>query len=157
VLPSGSSIPSIYAPSGNTARSRSISRLSVTSASSNAAGAGRTSDSHFADAAEHLAGAFAYGHTDETDCEQQSIDISQPDMKTIAISIDEGTLEKVDQLVERSARLRNRSTAIRLAIREFAERELKRQSDDREREILHRHRRRLARQARALVREQARP
>ncbi len=78
-------------------------------------------------------------------------------MKTIAISIDEGTLEKVDQLVRSSARLRNRSTTIRLAIREFAERELQRQSEEQEREILRHHRRRLARQARVLVREQARP
>ena len=78
-------------------------------------------------------------------------------MKTIAISIDEGTLEKVDELIESSPRLRNRSTAIRLAIREFAERELQRQSEEREREILRRHHRRLARQARVLVREQARP
>lgn len=78
-------------------------------------------------------------------------------MKTIAISIDTTTLEKVDRLVRTSSRLPNRSTAIRLAIREFAERELQRQSEAREREILHRHRQRLTRQARVLVREQARP
>lgn len=77
-------------------------------------------------------------------------------MKTIAISIDEGTLEKVDRLVAQSDSLRNRSSAIRLAIREFAERELQRHVEEREREILRKNRGLLARQARVLVREQAR-
>lgn len=77
-------------------------------------------------------------------------------MKTIAISIDEQTLEKVDRLVRQSPRLRTRSSAIRIALREFAERELQRQTEEREQAILRKHRRVLARQARALVREQAR-
>jgi Arc/MetJ-type ribon-helix-helix transcriptional regulator len=77
-------------------------------------------------------------------------------MKTIAIPIDEVTLDKVDRLVAQSERLRNRSSAIRLALREFAERELQRQTEEREGAILRKHRGRLARQARMLVREQAR-
>ena len=78
-------------------------------------------------------------------------------MKTIAISMDEATLERVDDLVGTSGHLRNRSAVVRLAVREFAERELRRQEEEREREVLRRNRRRLERQSRALVREQARP
>jgi Arc/MetJ-type ribon-helix-helix transcriptional regulator len=77
-------------------------------------------------------------------------------MKTIAITIDEYTLEKVDALVAASSRMRNRSAAIRQAIQEFAERELRRQAEERERGILRQHRRRLAGEARGLVRTLAR-
>lgn len=77
-------------------------------------------------------------------------------MKTIAISIDKGTLESVDELVAESDRLRSRSAVIRMAVQEFAERERQRQIEERERAILRQHRRRLARQARALIADQAR-
>lgn len=77
-------------------------------------------------------------------------------MKTIAITIDEDTLGKVDELVAASDHMPNRSAAIRQAIREFAERELRRQGEERERVVLRKHRRRLASEARALVRVQAR-
>jgi metal-responsive CopG/Arc/MetJ family transcriptional regulator len=75
-------------------------------------------------------------------------------MKTIAISIDETTLERVDEVVAKSPRLPNRSAVIRLAVREFADRELQRREEERERTILNKHRKRLERQARALVRAQ---
>jgi Arc/MetJ-type ribon-helix-helix transcriptional regulator len=77
-------------------------------------------------------------------------------MKTIAISIDEHTLRTVDQLVGASRVLRNRSVVVRIALREFAERERRRLVEERERAVLRKQRGRLARQARALVAEQAR-
>ena len=77
-------------------------------------------------------------------------------MKTIAITIDERTLESVDALVASSDRLRNRSAVIRTAIQEFAEREHRRREEERERQVFRKHRQRLARQARALIGSQAR-
>ena len=77
-------------------------------------------------------------------------------MKTIAITIDEHTLRTVDQLVGASPVLRNRSVVVRVALREFAERERRRLVEERERAVLRKQRGRLARQARALVAEQAR-
>ena len=77
-------------------------------------------------------------------------------MKTIAISIDESTLRCVDELIAHSEHLRNRSAVVRTAVREFAERERRRQTEEREREIFRKHRRRLSRQARALITDQAR-
>ena len=47
--------------------------------------------------------------------------------------------------------------AVRTAVREFAEHEQQRAIEAQEHEILHKHRKRLARQARALITEQARP
>ncbi len=77
-------------------------------------------------------------------------------MKTIAITIDEHTLKVLDELAAtRSAR--SRSALVRSAVREFAERERRRQAEEREHEILRRHRKRLAREARILIAEQARP
>ncbi len=78
-------------------------------------------------------------------------------MKTIAITIDERTLESVDDLIAHSQHLRNRSAVVRTAVREFTERERRRQTEERERAIIRTHRRRLSRQARALIAEQARP
>jgi len=81
-------------------------------------------------------------------------------MKTVAITIDEGTLRLLDKVAATAPRNRSRSTLIRAAVRDFAERERQRVIEDREREILHRHRTRLAqraRQARLLIAEQARP
>lgn len=78
-------------------------------------------------------------------------------MKTIAITIDETTLKRLDELAMASSRLRSRSALVRTAVREFLERERRREIETREHEVLHKHRRRLARQARALIAEQARP
>jgi metal-responsive CopG/Arc/MetJ family transcriptional regulator len=77
-------------------------------------------------------------------------------MKTIAISIDQKTLETVDHLVARSSHLRNRSAVVRAALRAFAEDELRRQTEERERAVLRKNRKRLSRQARALIAVQAR-
>lgn len=77
-------------------------------------------------------------------------------MTTIAISIDETTLKLLDELADRSSRHRNRSALVRAALREFAERGRKRGIEAKEREVFDKHRKRLARQARILIAEQAR-
>lgn len=78
-------------------------------------------------------------------------------MKTIVVTIDEMTLNLLDELAASSPRHRNRSALVRIALREFAERERKRKNELHESEVLHKHKKLLARQARALMAEQARP
>jgi metal-responsive CopG/Arc/MetJ family transcriptional regulator len=77
-------------------------------------------------------------------------------MKTIAVTIDETTLKLLDELTAASPQPCSRSALVRTAVREFAERERQRETEVREHEILRKHRKLLARQARALVAEQAR-
>ena len=76
-------------------------------------------------------------------------------MKTIAITIDEDMLKRIDRLVAINAAARNRSQMIRQAIQEFIARLERLAEEEHEREIFRRHRQRLARQADALVKEQA--
>ena len=79
-------------------------------------------------------------------------------MKTIAITIDEDVLERVDRLAGRRGEgRRSRSRVIRQAVREHVLRLERQAEDEREAAVVRRHRARLARQARALVREQAKP
>jgi len=79
-------------------------------------------------------------------------------MKTIAIAIDEPTLRSIEEIAKKSPqRARSRSQIIRKAIREFVTKEKQQVRESREREIFKRHRSRLARQARALISEQAKP
>jgi Arc/MetJ-type ribon-helix-helix transcriptional regulator len=81
-------------------------------------------------------------------------------MKTIAVSIDERTIELLDALVGMPGEgfdRRSRSAVVRAAVREFAERESRCRIEARESDILKRNRKRLGRQARALITEQARP
>ena len=73
-------------------------------------------------------------------------------MRTIAITIEDDVLERVDRLASK-----NRSKAIRQAVREYVVRLEQEAQDAREAAIVRRHRSRLARQARALVRAQAKP
>ena len=75
-------------------------------------------------------------------------------MRTIAITIDDDILKLLDEL---TAGRRTRSALVRAALREFAERERRRAVEEREREIFRSHRKQLAREARLLIREQARP
>lgn len=77
-------------------------------------------------------------------------------MKTIAITIDDETLERLERLEERPGG-RNRSRVIRLAVREYVARLERLAEQEREAAVIRRHRGRLARQARALVRVQAQP
>jgi metal-responsive CopG/Arc/MetJ family transcriptional regulator len=74
-------------------------------------------------------------------------------MKTIAVSIDEPTLEAVDRIA-RGGEKTNRSRVIREALGEFLERRERALREERERRVFSRHRNRLARQASALVAEQ---
>jgi metal-responsive CopG/Arc/MetJ family transcriptional regulator len=78
-------------------------------------------------------------------------------VKTIAITIEEETLERVDRAAAaaRSGATANRSQLIRTAVREYLARLERMAEEDRERHIVKRHARRLAQQAAALVKEQA--
>ena len=77
-------------------------------------------------------------------------------MKTIAITIDEPTLQILDELAGSSHQTRSRSALVRVAVREFAQRQRQHESEAQERQILQKHKKLLARQTRALIAEQAR-
>jgi len=72
-------------------------------------------------------------------------------VKTIAITIDESTLARVDRL----GGGRNRSRLIREAVRDYVTRLERLAEEEREAAVIQRHRGRLARQGRALVRAQS--
>jgi metal-responsive CopG/Arc/MetJ family transcriptional regulator len=72
-------------------------------------------------------------------------------MKTIAISIDEDMLQRIDRLSVGG----NRSQLIRKAVQDYLTHLERIAEEEREREIFKRNRRRLERQAIALVKEQA--
>ena len=74
-------------------------------------------------------------------------------MKTIAI--DEATSKLLDELTETSPRRRNRAALVRAALRQYAERERRRATEAKDGAIFRKHRKRLARQARVLISEQA--
>jgi metal-responsive CopG/Arc/MetJ family transcriptional regulator len=76
-------------------------------------------------------------------------------MKTIAVTIDDATLKLLDELEHGRSR-KSRSALVRTALREFAERERRREIEAKESAVFRKHRKRLARQARALIAEQAR-
>ncbi|MEO6027505.1 MAG: ribbon-helix-helix protein, CopG family [Candidatus Binatia bacterium] len=78
-------------------------------------------------------------------------------MKNIAVTIDEPTLKLLDELASAAPRPRSRSALVRLAVRALVERELQRQSEAREHDVIRRHAKRLAQEAKALVAQQARP
>ncbi len=78
-------------------------------------------------------------------------------MKTIAITIDETTLRLLDELAVSSPQRKSRSALVRTAIRGFAEQQRRRKTEADEDRILRANRKRLAREAKALVAEQALP
>ena len=79
-------------------------------------------------------------------------------MKTIAITIDENMLDRLDRLAGRSDQSgTNRSQVIRRAVQEYVSRVERLAEEEREAAIIRRHSHRLARQAHALVRAQATP
>lgn len=79
-------------------------------------------------------------------------------MKTIAITIDEPTLGRVDEVLERSpGRARNRSALVREALHDYLRQLDARAADEAERRIWRRHRSKLEREAAALIKEQAVP
>ena len=78
-------------------------------------------------------------------------------MKTIAITIDEPTLKKVDRLAtDAQLPFKNRSDVIRRGVEQFVKRLEREAEEERETEIFSRHKSRLHRQAVALIKEQAR-
>jgi metal-responsive CopG/Arc/MetJ family transcriptional regulator len=77
-------------------------------------------------------------------------------MKTIAITIDEPTLRRLDELVVSGNDCRrNRSQIIRQAVQDYVARLERINEEEREKEIFGRHRKRLERQVAELVKEQA--
>jgi Arc/MetJ-type ribon-helix-helix transcriptional regulator len=78
-------------------------------------------------------------------------------MKTIAITIDEGTLTQVERIREEGGRRASRSEIVRRALRAYAGQIDRAREEEHEREVFRRHRGLLRRQADALVREQAEP
>ena len=76
-------------------------------------------------------------------------------MKTIAITIEDDILERIDRLSAATQNTSNRSRIIREAVREYLTRVERLAEEERERQIFRKHRGRLARQAAALVKEQA--
>jgi hypothetical protein len=75
-------------------------------------------------------------------------------MKTIAI--DEATSKLLDELTASSSRRRSRTALVRAALRQYAEKERRRTTESTDAAVFRKHRKRLARQNRALVSEQAR-
>ena len=78
-------------------------------------------------------------------------------MKTIAITIDDDTLRRIDEITEGSSSAGNRSQFIREAVRDRLRRIERLSEEKREKEIFRRNRKRLQRQALALIKEQAKP
>lgn len=77
-------------------------------------------------------------------------------MKTIAITVDEETLDLIDELHGASSEFQSRSAFIRAAIREYAARLNRKLEEEREREILRTNKELLDEELKALVEEQAR-
>jgi metal-responsive CopG/Arc/MetJ family transcriptional regulator len=72
--------------------------------------------------------------------------------------MDEDMIERLDRLAQPGGkRHSNRSRIIRTAVREYISRLERAAEDEREAAIVRRHRKRLVRQAAALVRQQAKP
>ena len=80
-------------------------------------------------------------------------------MKTIAVAIDLPTLQRLDARVRAggSSRERSRSAIVRRAVRELLDRETRATREAEDAAVFAKHRERLAREARALVAEQAEP
>ena len=77
-------------------------------------------------------------------------------MKTIAITIDEPTLKRIDRLkTDAKVPFRSRSEVIRQAALEFVSRLEGLAEEDRERKIFRRNSKRLNRQSLELIKEQA--
>jgi Arc/MetJ-type ribon-helix-helix transcriptional regulator len=77
-------------------------------------------------------------------------------MKSIAITIDEPTLERVDRLLARGHG-KNRSAVVRRALARFLEAEERCLREQDEAAVLAKNKAALAREARALVADQAEP
>jgi len=78
-------------------------------------------------------------------------------MKTIAVTIDEETLTRIDELTASSDRFASRSALVRDALAAYVAREERLVEEQRERRLIRKHRRSLNEELEALVAEQARP
>lgn len=77
-------------------------------------------------------------------------------MKTIAITIDDASLKRLDHLVaSQESAWRSRSELVRQALRDFLDCIEREREEKRETEVFRLHRDRLRRQAAALVKDQA--
>jgi metal-responsive CopG/Arc/MetJ family transcriptional regulator len=74
-------------------------------------------------------------------------------MKTIAITIDEPTLQRIDELAK-ELRM-NRSEIVREAAQDYIAEKEADSEEERERKIFRRHKNKLKKQTTALIREQA--
>lgn len=74
-------------------------------------------------------------------------------MKTIAITIDEPTLQRLDDLAK--VLEMNRSEIVREAAQEYIAQKEAESEEERERQIFRRHKNKLKKQAAALIKEQA--
>jgi hypothetical protein len=72
------------------------------------------------------------------------------------IAIDEATSKLLDELAEKSSRHKSRTALVRAALPQYAEKERRRKSQANDSALFRKHRARLAREARALIVEQAR-
>ena len=72
------------------------------------------------------------------------------------IAIDEATSKLLDELTETSPRRRSRAALVRTALRQYAETQRRRETEAKDDAVFRKHRKRLARQARLLITEQAR-
>ena len=75
-------------------------------------------------------------------------------MKTIAVTIDDETLDRVDELAS-SDQYSSRSALVRAALAGYVARERRQREEDRERRIIQEHKESLADELTALVAEQA--
>jgi len=78
-------------------------------------------------------------------------------MKTIAITVEEEMLTRIDELATSSGRFSSRSALVRDALADYLARERRLVEEERERGLLRKHKRSLDRELEALVEEQARP
>jgi metal-responsive CopG/Arc/MetJ family transcriptional regulator len=77
-------------------------------------------------------------------------------MKTIAVTMEESTLKRLDRLPRRgNRRRRNRSEVIRKAVEDYLAKLERQAHTEHDAEIIRRHYRKLNRQAAALIRDQA--
>jgi metal-responsive CopG/Arc/MetJ family transcriptional regulator len=72
------------------------------------------------------------------------------------IAIDEATSKLLDELTETSARRQSRAALVRTALRQYADTQRRRKTEAKDGAVFRKHRKLLARQARALITEQAR-
>jgi predicted transcriptional regulator len=72
------------------------------------------------------------------------------------IVIDEATSKLLDELAETSSRRCSRSALVRMALRQYAKRHRRSETDVKDGEVFRKYRKRLARDARVLIAEQAR-